>query len=147
MKNTRIINDELVYSSKMVSIINDLFYNRQKLYREIYMHRVSIGIELMMMDILVEAQKELQIKECLLTKNVKQYMKYTDSIIYNIANSQIPELKGSKAVIARLNQRDLYKFVDMFIISKKELMRLSIEEIKQEVCAKIRKILPHFDIN
>ncbi len=47
VSKARVTQDEVVYPSKYASKIYDLFNIRYRLYKQIYQHRVTQGVELM----------------------------------------------------------------------------------------------------
>lgn len=48
--------------------------------------------------------------------NPEEYLNLTDDILRVIERSKAPELAKSRAIMKRLRTRDLYKFVDEFLI-------------------------------
>lgn len=52
---SRVINDEICYHYKEVYNVYEMFHTRYTLFRQIYSHRVSKAIELMIVDALLEA--------------------------------------------------------------------------------------------
>jgi HD superfamily phosphohydrolase len=54
-RETRIVKGEICYNTKTHDLIYDIFHCRYKLFKQIYLHPVTVGIELMLADALVLA--------------------------------------------------------------------------------------------
>jgi HD superfamily phosphohydrolase len=100
------------------------------MFRKIYSHRVSKAIELMIVDILMEAgniikQNAMQIVDAVLDQCMKisesvddpeKYLYLTDDILCRIERSRLPELEQARLILKKVRTRKLYKFADEFLI-------------------------------
>ena len=68
----------------------------------------------MMSDILFHANNTLKISNSI--ESPEEFMNITDNILYTIQTSKDINLKKSQDIIKRLNKRQLYKYIDEFII-------------------------------
>ncbi|KAI9504646.1 hypothetical protein GGI25_000696 [Coemansia spiralis] len=114
MLNSRVIDDEVCYSYKEAYNLTEMFHTRYSLHKRIYSHRAAKAIELMIVDALLAADPVLQISQAISDPN--RYQQLTDDVVRDIERSKEPELKEARNLIARIHKRDIYKFVDEFIL-------------------------------
>ncbi|KAL4447046.1 hypothetical protein ABPG74_013898 [Tetrahymena malaccensis] len=116
---TRIIDGEICYNSKIHDTIYDIFHIRYKLFKHIYLHRVTQAIELMLCDALEKADPQINFLETI--KTPERYLRLTDSIIEIIMGQQnCPELAESQQILKRIFTRKLYKFVGETVVDYKK---------------------------
>ncbi|KAL4497373.1 hypothetical protein ABPG72_011308 [Tetrahymena utriculariae] len=115
---TRIINGEICYNSKIHDTIYDIFHIRYKLFKHIYLHRVTQAIELMLCDALEKADPQINFLETI--KSPQKYLRLTDSVIELIMNQYNPELVESQQILQRIFTRKLYKFVGETVVDYKK---------------------------
>ncbi|KAJ1651149.1 hypothetical protein IWQ61_008221 [Dispira simplex] len=127
MLASRVINDEVCYHNKEVYNIYDMYHTRYSLFKRIYTHRVAVAVETMLVDALLMAAPYLGILEAL--QDPAQYLYLTDDILRDVERSQSPELAEARELLKRMRCRQLYKFVDEFIIPGKLRDRLSEKNI------------------
>lgn len=115
LNSARVIEDEICYSEKnnIPFSINELFLCRYRLFKEFYLHRVSKGIDLMIMDIFSESNSVFKFSECLY--NPLRYGMLNDSILKTIHSSKNVGLHKAKQIVDRIYKRDLYKYVGELI--------------------------------
>jgi HD superfamily phosphohydrolase len=113
-KYNRIIDNTICYNSKITFDIYNLFQQRYLMHKQIYNHKTGKGIEYMICDILLKANNKLKIAECIY--NPEEFINLTDDILNTIKISKDPDLKESKDIITRLEKRDIYKFIDEYIV-------------------------------
>ncbi|KAJ1986013.1 hypothetical protein H4R33_003607 [Dimargaris cristalligena] len=111
---SRVIDDQICYHHKEVYNLYDMFHTRYSLFKRIYTHKVEGAIEHMLVDALVKAEPYLKLTEAL--HDPERYLYLTDDILRDVERSAIPELAESRELIKRIRSRQLYKFVDEFII-------------------------------
>ena len=116
LKYNYIIDNTICYDSKVDTNIYDLFQQRYNMHKDIYNNKKSKAIDYMICDILYYANNELHIIDSI--NSPKNFMKLTDEIIYTIKYSNNRNLKQSQNIINRLEKRDLYNFIDEYIIPK-----------------------------
>ena len=140
-KYNRIIDNTICYNSKITFDIYNLFQQRYFMHKQIYNHNKGKAIEYMICDILFKANKKLQIAECI--NNPSDFINLTDDIINVIKLSKDPELNESKLLINRLEKRDLYKFIDEYIVpieltnKIKSIKPIDIISYNSKLCNKI----------
>jgi len=113
-KYNRIIDNTICYNSKITFDIYNLFQQRYLMHKQIYNHKTGKGIEYMICDILLKANNKLKIAECIYKP--EEFINLTDDILNTIKISKDPNLKESKDIITRLEKRDIYKFIDEYIV-------------------------------
>jgi len=114
----RVIDYEICYKFKDRDHIYDLFRCRERLYKEFYHHRVTKGIDFMISDIFKSANSYFKFDE--IVKDMDKYTKLTDNIISRIKNTDDPSLDEAKAIIKRIEKRDLYTFVGEYSYKDKK---------------------------
>mmetsp|Transcript_5438 Transcript_5438/g.4123 ORF Transcript_5438/g.4123 Transcript_5438/m.4123 type:complete len:172 (+) Transcript_5438:525-1040(+) len=85
LDNSRVIDNQICYHSKIYNVLQNVFHTRYTLFREAYQHKVAQAIDFMVVDALVEANPHFKFMENL--ENPVEYMKYTDSILSYIEYS------------------------------------------------------------
>ncbi|KAI8996994.1 hypothetical protein BDB01DRAFT_712761 [Pilobolus umbonatus] len=111
---SRVINNEICYHYKEAYNIYEMFHTRYTLYRQIYNHRVSVSIELMVVDTLLAADAYLKISDSV--RSAEEYANLSDDLLRTIERSKCTELEESRSIIRCIRTRKLYKFVDEFLI-------------------------------
>ncbi|ORZ14001.1 HD phosphohydrolase domain-containing protein [Absidia repens] len=111
---SRVVDNEICYHHKEVYNLYELFHSRYSLFKRIYTHRVGKAIELMITDALLAADPHLNISSAV--HNPEDYLNLTDDILRSIERSKSSELAEARAIMKRLRTRQLYKFVDEFLV-------------------------------
>ncbi|CAO3687955.1 hypothetical protein G6F70_003663 [Rhizopus microsporus] len=111
---SRVINNEICYHQKEVYNLYEMFHTRYSLFKQIYTHRVGTAIELMIVDAFLAANDYLKIAD--MVDNPEDYLYLTDNIVHTIECSKCPELEEARGIIKRIRKRELYKFVDEFLV-------------------------------
>jgi HD superfamily phosphohydrolase len=107
---TRIINDvkvidnKICYSIQCSEDIYQMFFLRYRLHRQIYNHKAVKAIEILIIKLLFEFEKEFKISEYL--NNPEKMLELIDSFIWH---NQINE--SIKKIVNDINQRKLPKLV------------------------------------
>ncbi|XP_053466310.1 deoxynucleoside triphosphate triphosphohydrolase SAMHD1 isoform X2 [Ictalurus furcatus] len=115
----------------------ELFHVRYLLHHNAYQHRVTVAVEMMIVDALAEAEKDFEVVGRKISDDVntpETYLKLTDNILQEIKGSS----ENAKEIINRIEKRDLYSFVDSRIFKPKELKVLNdpkqqMENVKEKV--------------
>jgi len=110
----KVIDNTICYDSKVFFDIYELFQQRYNMHKQIYNHRHNKSIEYMISDIMLHADNILNISKS--TESPNDFLYLTDNIIKTIEISKNPELKKSQDIIKQINKRQLYKFIDEYII-------------------------------
>lgn len=114
MLNSRVIDNEICYSHKEAYNLTEMFHTRYSLHKRVYSHRAAKAIEFMIVDAMLEADRTLGISQAV--DDPQRYMSLTDGVVRDIERSNEPELQGARDILSRINTRDIYKFVDEFIL-------------------------------
>ncbi|KAJ2553691.1 hypothetical protein EV175_002851 [Coemansia sp. RSA 1933] len=114
MLNSRVIEDEVCYNHKEAYNLTEMFHTRYSLHKRVYRHRAAKAIEFMVVDAMLIADPVLNISNAV--SDPAQYQLLTDDIVRDIERSREPELEEARSLIRRIHKRDLYKFVDEFIL-------------------------------
>lgn len=130
MNYCAVMEDQICFYHKEVYNLYELFNTRYSLFKRIYTHRVGKAIEYMIVDAMLAADPYLGISSCI--DSGEEYLRLTDCIIKEIELSKQEvtfsppshcgiyymkkELKPARSIIKRIYQRQLYKFVDEFLV-------------------------------
>lgn len=127
---SRVINNEICYHQKEVYNVYEMFHTRYSLFKQIYTHRVGKAIELMLVDAFLAANNYLKIADAV--DRPEDYLYLTDDIVRTIERSKCPELQESRRIIKDIRTRNLYKFVDEFLIPPELEGRLNKETVTSQ---------------
>ncbi|KAJ1941667.1 hypothetical protein GGF37_003445 [Kickxella alabastrina] len=114
MLNSRVIDDEICYNHKETYNLTEMFHTRYSLHKRLYSHHAAKAISLMIVDAMIIANPVLKISDAI--RDPRLYQDLTDDILRDIERSRDPELQPARNIISRIHTRDLYKFVDEFIL-------------------------------
>lgn len=101
----KVIDNKIYYNKDLVDDLYDMYYTRYKLHREIYNHKVVKSIELMIGDILLEANNIYNFPSIL---NTDDFLNLDDNILTLIKYSK-EKLNNTNKLITRIENRDIYK--------------------------------------
>ena len=121
MKGSKISNNEIIYSDKVRTPINDFFRTRYILYNDIYHHHAVRSIEHMMKEILEEIDKTFGIKKAIEECDWCRFSLFTDVLI-----DSLPLLNIRNTSLERIKKREIYKL-------KEEVIFTSIKEMEDWV--------------
>lgn len=79
------------------------------------------AIEFMVSDALVAANNHLRISDAIYDPS--EYIKLTDCVLKEIEHSTAAQLKDARTIIRRLRTRDLYRYVDEYMLSESEILQ------------------------
>ncbi|XP_013073388.2 deoxynucleoside triphosphate triphosphohydrolase SAMHD1-like [Biomphalaria glabrata] len=129
MKFARVIEMEgemqICIRDKEISNLYNMFYTRYTVNKFAYCHRVTCGIELMIVEALKLANEKIPIKgkngqKCTLYqchKDMKAFTQLTDYVLFDICNRDVPEgpehdsLREAQTIMRRIYKRNLYTAV------------------------------------
>ncbi|KAJ2794665.1 hypothetical protein H4R21_005419 [Coemansia helicoidea] len=114
MLNSRVIGGEICYSHKEAFNLTEMFHSRYSLHKRVYNHHAAKAIEFMIVDALLAADAALGISQAI--ADPARYQTLTDEVVRDIERSTEPALADARAIISRLRTRDIYKFVDEYIL-------------------------------
>ena len=116
MNHSRIENNEIIYSEKVKTNIDEFFRIRFIMYKEVYNHRTVRGIEFMMKDFIKIFSGLHSIDDVIQKDQWDKFIQLNDSIIYqhNLNEGlQSDEIK-MKEIIHNIMTRSIYKSVEKF---------------------------------
>lgn len=120
ISTAKIINKKLAYNEKATSQLYELYKCYYKLQRNIYSHRVIVGIDLMIQDIFKLTDKKIDYVD--LTNSPSKFLSFNDSFVSMIIDPCFSKSKFSskeaKEVLNKIYSRDFYKFVGEIILDK-----------------------------
>ncbi|KAG5637909.1 hypothetical protein H0H81_002737 [Sphagnurus paluster] len=114
INSARVLDNQICYDVKDVSLIYDICATRFKLHKIIYNHKAAKAIEYMIIDALLEAEPHMKIAERVY--DPKRYLHLTDNIMLQIEASEDPKLESARAIFDRIRNRQLYKLVDFKLV-------------------------------
>ena len=82
LQHSKIEKNEIIYSEKVKTTINEFFRIRLIMYKEVYNHRTVRGIEFMMKDFIKLFSDLYGIHDVIKKDNWDEFIKLNDSIIY-----------------------------------------------------------------
>jgi HD superfamily phosphohydrolase len=129
LQGTRIIDNRLCYNSKIYNEVEQVFMTRYKLFKECYSHRVCKAIDYMIVDALTEANPVFHFEQTI--NDPARYVDVTDNYLTHIESSKNPALATSRALLKRIRQRDLYRFLsEKILVDKQQVEKcITAEEI------------------
>lgn len=108
IENTKVIDNTICYSDKLVYDIYDLFNLRFRLHKQIYNHHTINQIEHMIYDVFILVEDYFKLYEY---DNLDNFYKLNDNILDLILYSNIENdnIKKAKNIILNIKNRNLYK--------------------------------------
>ena len=131
MNHSFIINNEIVFSEKVKTNINDFFRIRYIMYKEVYNHRTVRGIEFMMKDFIKIYSNVFNLEEIISKGQWDKFIQLNDSIIYSYINNEDKEKSEQmKDIISNIMSRNIYKSVGEIISKEKFIKNISYQKEK-----------------
>ncbi|EPB80155.1 hypothetical protein ANCCEY_00710 [Ancylostoma ceylanicum] len=120
-ENARVLPDpnrgfpRICYAKKVADIVLSVGDSRQMLHNLLYQHRVVCAIEAMVVKAMTLADKHLSymgddgvsynLSE--VTHNLEAYLKTTDAVLRDIANSTAPEMAEAQKILSAIERRNI----------------------------------------
>ncbi|EIE24922.1 hypothetical protein COCSUDRAFT_14348 [Coccomyxa subellipsoidea C-169] len=127
MTLAKVLDDEICYKYTEFQNVYEVFATRARMFRSVYLHKKARGVEHMIVDALLAAEPTLRLAER--TEDSREFVRLDDTIIKDGESS----ITTAQHILQRLRRRDLYKFVDEFIVPREELdadsMRLNPDDV------------------
>ena len=121
MKHSKIVNNEIIYSSKVKLNIDDFFRTRYIMYKEIYNHHTVRSIEFMIQEFLKQSEDIFGFKKAIMNDDWNKFILFTDSIIEQI--NFITDVKQELIeLVQRIKKRDLYKLIGEIYTSNPHIL-------------------------
>jgi hypothetical protein len=111
-----VIDGQLCYHAKEVYTLQEMAHARYSLFKQAYLHRVGKAVEYMVRDALVEADAVWDRRISGAADDPRAYAQLTDCVLRQIEADRNPALGKAHALLRRLRRRELYKFVDEFVV-------------------------------
>ena len=111
---SRVIDGQICYYQPEATNLLKLFMVRYFLYKQIYTHKGSVAIELMVADAMIAANRHLKISDAIYDPT--KYLLLNDSILNMIECSENAELEKARSILGRLRKRDLYRLADQIVV-------------------------------
>lgn len=106
LRMPKVINDNICYHTKIASSIYQMFQTRYRLHDECYKHRVTIALELQVIDMILAARYELNL-DSYFTPGKFKWTKLTDGCIwYKI--SELSKKHLAKQIYMNIKKRNIY---------------------------------------
>ena len=150
--NCLVIDNKLTWNIADMNLIDRLFYARNDLFRRVYYHRVSSAIDAMIVDMLLAAKEQLDLRRAV--DDIDRYLELDDRLLYDIEQDEDPRTKEAKELAKRIATRKLYRCIGGLRMNPKkdagvECSQASPETIRDAIadCAddqdkdKLRKVL------
>ena len=102
------------------------------MFKGVYLNRVTQGIELMICDVISEANSVYKFHQVI--DDTREYIKLTDNILEEIEFSSNPALTKSRELIKKMKQRDIYRYVAEVTL-RREFSLEKEEDIKAEIAS------------
>lgn len=113
-KYNQVIDNTICYNSKISLDIYNLFQQRYLMHKQYYNHKIGKAIEYMIRDILIESNNYFKIANSI--NNIDRFINFTDNILNTIKLTKDISLIKSQQLIDRIENRNLYQFIDEYII-------------------------------
>ena len=122
-----IINNSICYPKQSYMDIVNLFETRYRLHKTIYSHKTVISIQFMINDIMILLDPILKLSDSI--NDIKSFTEIDDNTIMCYPNFLLNHINkniiidnviNAKNIMDRINNRELYKFIDT-IVSKKKI--------------------------
>ncbi|KAI9365411.1 hypothetical protein DFJ73DRAFT_263681 [Zopfochytrium polystomum] len=107
-----VVESEIVFKDTEAFNLHQLFMSRFNLFKQVYTHKVSKGIELMIVDAMLLADEHLRLSDSI--DDMAKYLDVTDSVLEDISRTHRPDdEKWTKAqeILKRIKRRRIYKCV------------------------------------
>ncbi|RNF25718.1 SAM domain-containing protein [Trypanosoma conorhini] len=139
---------QICFEEKMALNLGDIFNVRAKLHKHAYQHRIVKVTDYMVSDALLEADKyftvrgadgdPIRMSDCV--EDEVGFCQLGDWVCNAIAASTDPRLQNAQSIIQRINERDLYRVVDMAMFSLFQV-RATEESIHKEILTRYRELV------
>jgi hypothetical protein len=114
--SARVVGGYIAHHAKEYLSVYELFHTRYMLFKQIYVHRATKAIDLMITDVMLEANAAWGGALAAAIDNPKEYMLQTDCLLREIERSSDPSLSQAQAILLNLRRRKLYRFVDEYLV-------------------------------
>jgi HD superfamily phosphohydrolase len=141
IEQTKIINNNFVYSEQSINNIVNLFTTRHRLHSTLYCHKSTISIQLMIVEIFELLDDILNITESV--NDMDQFINLTDEYILNSINI----FDTYKHFFTELQQKNITKAKDLIDKIKSRQIYPLVYSIISKNKIDITNLFSHFDDN
>ncbi len=135
MTNCRVIDNQICYHEKVAFTVYQLFHSRYSMFKQVYSHRAVKAVEYMVRDALISANPTLDIVGRVVSAD--KYLSLDDRVLALIAAHPSSELDEARALLRRIDFRDIYRFTEEALIPE------SVHESHKNItAAQVLKYLP-----
>ena len=124
LKNTFVVDNEIIYSEKARCSIDSFFHSRYSLYKQLCNHPTVLAIEYHVKEILSEIDEIFGITESVKNNDWETFNKFTDEIFSTLEFINDSKLDKAKELLNNIKTRNILKFVGG-IISNDDLNIIS----------------------
>tara|TARA_Y100000389_G_scaffold202235_1_gene246963 strand:+ start:147 stop:1292 length:1146 start_codon:yes stop_codon:yes gene_type:complete len=111
LKNTFVVNNEIIYSEKAKCSIDSFFHSRYSLYKQLCNHPTVLAIEYHVKEVLYEIDETFGISESVKNNDWGTFNKFTDDIFTTIEFINDDNLNKAKELLNNIKTRNILKFV------------------------------------
>lgn len=136
MKFSRVVCGEIAFRDREAYNVAELFNSRYLLYRQLYGHRVSRAVEMMIMDALCLVDEELKISKW--TAQPSKYHLVTDSLLQSAERLEFADetpdhqkqrIIRAQKIISRVRHRDIYSTMKEWILDQEMIKQYPTVEL------------------
>lgn len=122
IENSRVIGSDITFQAKDAMNVFKLFDARYTLHKRAYQHKICHSVEHLIYDVLNASNERFRISDW--AQDVKRYHLLTDSLFDLIRQDQDPSTLGARALLNRLDRRELYPMVGEFFVNSDNIEQL-----------------------
>lgn len=126
MNHSKIIENEIVFSEKVKTNIDDFFRIRFIMHKDVYNHRTVRGIEFMMKEYIQTFDEVFNISDVIINDNWSIFIRLNDGMINLsfmkkdlISDEKVEKSKHMDRIIENIHRRRIYKSVGEIITDSK----------------------------
>ncbi len=126
MNHSKIIKNEIVFSEKVKTNIDDFFRIRFIMHKDVYNHRTVRGIEFMMKEYIQTFDEVFNISDVIINDNWSIFIRLNDGMINLsfmkkdlISDEKVEKSKHMDRIIENIHRRRIYKSVGEIITDSK----------------------------
>jgi len=144
---SKVIGDETCYKWSEYQNVHEVFRARASLHQRVYNHRKAKAVEFMVVDALAAAEPVLRLGpratsgpgaflalDDTLLKQVEHWQALRPDWEQGAESADVAAIAAAQAILGRLRRRDLYRFVDEFVVPAGEAGRFSLPTPEDVAC-------------
>ena len=145
MNHSKIVDNEIIFSEKVKTNIDDFFRTRFIMYKDIYNHRTVRGIEFMMKEYIQMFDEVFNITDVIEGDNWSIFIRLNDSMINLkckkdlINEEKVERSKEMDQIIDNIHRRRIYKSVGEIITESIIIDTIKLSYYGSEKCKYIQE--------